>query len=46
MRQSRGIKVLSTFDDIVNRRNDMKEKFLILAISIVYAVMLALYYTS
>ncbi len=39
-------KILNIFADTIDRRYDMKTKLLIFAISIGYAVMLALYYTS
>jgi hypothetical protein len=47
---SRGVNILSKSADIFgrknDRRNDMKAKFLILGISIGYAVLLALYYSA
>jgi len=43
---ARGVKVFSTFADNFNRRNDMIVKFLILGISLIYAVLLTLYYSG
>jgi hypothetical protein len=38
------VKVLSKFADIFNRRNDMIIKFFVLGISLIYAVLLMIYY--
>jgi len=40
------VKILSIFSDNVYRRNYMIVKFLVLGISIIYGVLLALYYSG